>query len=86
MGESIWLYDASLPLAIVTAVIYAVPMVWQGYQTIFKYKTYYFLPVFVGAALEVGGYAARAVSSQQVDQIVCNYSLMAHPTNLLAAG
>jgi hypothetical protein len=68
--DSIWLYDANFPLAIVGAIIYSIPTVIQFYQTVIQYKAYYFLVVLVGACLEVGGYAARAVSIKQKTEIV----------------
>ncbi|KAH7314281.1 RTA1 like protein-domain-containing protein [Rhexocercosporidium sp. MPI-PUGE-AT-0058] len=67
--DSIWLFNPSLALAIVFAVIYAVPLVWQSYLTVFRYRAYYFSVVIVGAAFEVGGYVSRAVSIKRQDSI-----------------
>lgn len=69
--DSIWLYNANFPLAIASAVLYAIPMCIQFYQTIIQYKAYYFVVVLIGACLEVGGYIARAVSIKQSSEIVC---------------
>jgi len=69
-GDSIWLYNPSLPLSIIAAVLYFIPMVIQIYQTTFRYRALYFVPVLIGAMLEVGGYIARAISISQPDQIV----------------
>ncbi|KAF4629230.1 hypothetical protein G7Y89_g8919 [Cudoniella acicularis] len=63
--NSIWVYNPNFALAIIFAVLYLIPMVVQGYQTVVKYKASYFVVVLVGAALEVAGYAARAVSIKQ---------------------
>ena len=68
--DSIWLYDPSLALAIVFTVIYTLPLVWQIYLTVFRYRACYFSVVIVGAAFEVGGYISRAVSIKQEEQIV----------------
>lgn len=68
--NSIWLYDPSLPLAIVFTVIYTVPLAWQMYLTVVKYRASYFTVVIVGAAFEVGGYISRAASIQQEEEIV----------------
>ncbi|KAL5350220.1 hypothetical protein ACLOAV_005258 [Pseudogymnoascus australis] len=69
MGESIWTYDPNYPVSIVFAVFYAIPLFVQGYQTFIRYRSYYFWVVFVGALLEVGGYAARTVAIKHLDQI-----------------
>jgi hypothetical protein len=68
--DSIWLYDPNFPLAIVATVLYAITMVVQFWQTVFKYKSYYFIVVFFGALLEVGGYAARVASIKDYTSIV----------------
>lgn len=72
MGESIWTYDPNYPVSIVFAAFYAIPLFVQGYQTFIRYRSYYFWVVFVGALLEVGGYAARTVAIKHLDQIVRN--------------
>lgn len=69
--NSIWLYDPTFALAIVFAILYSIPMAIQFLQTITLYKSYYFIVVLVGVCLEVGGYAARAASIKQLDDIVC---------------
>jgi len=68
--NTIWLYDANFPLAIVAAVLYAIPMVYIFYQTCFKYKSYYFIVVFFGALLEFAGYVIRAISIKNYTSIV----------------
>jgi hypothetical protein len=69
-SSSIWLYNPNFPLAIVCAILYAIPTTIQFLQTIIMYKSYYFIVVLLGACLEVGGYIARAVSIKQPDTIV----------------
>ncbi len=69
-NDSIWLYNPSFSLAVLVAVLYAIPMIIQFYQTVLRYRSWYFLPVLFGALLEVGGYSARAVSVSQPNQIV----------------
>lgn len=68
--NSIWLYQPSFPLAIVFAALYLIPMLWQLYLAVFKHKSCYFIVVTIGAALEVGGYIARAVSIKHDTEIV----------------
>jgi hypothetical protein len=69
-NDSIWLYNPSFPLSILAAILYTFPMAIQFYQTVFHYRSWYFLPVLIGAMLEVGGYIARAYSTSHQDQIV----------------
>lgn len=73
--DSIWLYDPNLPLAIVATVLYAIPLLIQFWQSVFKYKSYYFIVVFLGALLEVGGYAVRTASIKDESSIVIPPSL-----------
>lgn len=68
--DSIWLYNPNFSLAILAAILYAILMAIQFWQTVLKHKAYYFIVVLVGACLEVGGYAARAVSIKHQNQIV----------------
>jgi len=77
-NDSIWLYNASTALAIVVAVLYLVPTCVLFWQTIIKYRSWFFLCVFIGSCLEVGGYIARAISSKQVTEIVCTPPLSSH--------
>lgn len=69
-SDSIWLYSASTALAIVVAIIYLIPTVVLAWQTFVKYRSWFFLCVLIGSALEVGGYIARAVSTKNVSDIV----------------
>ncbi|KAE8441896.1 hypothetical protein EG329_004202 [Mollisiaceae sp. DMI_Dod_QoI] len=68
-SDSIWLYNPNFPLSIVFAVLYLIPTVIQFWQTCIKYKSWYFVVVFVGACLEVAGYVVRAVSIKNLDSI-----------------
>ena len=68
--DHIWLYNPSFVLAILAAVFYFIPAVIQLYQTLIKYKSYYFIALFIGAILEVVGYAVRAVSIKNPTSIV----------------
>ncbi|KAF2178137.1 RTA1 like protein [Zopfia rhizophila CBS 207.26] len=68
-SESIWLYTASFPLAIIVAIIYLIPTLILTYQTLFKYRSWFFLCVLIGSVLEVGGYIGRAVSTKRVFEI-----------------
>jgi hypothetical protein len=79
--NSIWLYNPTFALAIVFAILYAIPMTIQFLQTVIIYKSYYFIVVLVGVCLEVGGYAARAASIKQPDKIVCTRPYETNPTS-----
>ncbi|KAF2491019.1 RTA1 like protein [Lophium mytilinum] len=68
-NDSIWLYTPSTALAIVVATLYLIPTSLLFYQTILKYRSWFFLCVLIGSCLEVGGYIARAVSTKQVTEI-----------------
>jgi hypothetical protein len=68
--NSIWLYNPSFALSVLGVILYAFPTTVQFYQTVVRYRAWYFLPVLVGGMLEVGGYIARAYSASHQDQIV----------------
>lgn len=68
--SSIYLYNPSLALSITYAVLYSIPFLIQFIQTVLLYKSYKFLVVLFGVALEVGGYVVRAVSIKHQDSIV----------------
>ncbi|KAF6840751.1 rta1 domain-containing protein [Colletotrichum musicola] len=61
---SVWLFDPSLPLAIVATVVYTAVFAWITYLTAYKYKSCYFICVPIGASFEVIGYAMRCYSTQ----------------------
>ncbi|CZR62608.1 related to Rtm1p [Phialocephala subalpina] len=68
-SDSIWLYNPNFALSIVFALLYLIPTTIQFWQTFFKYKSWYFVVVFVGACLEVAGYVVRAVSVKNLSSI-----------------
>ncbi|KAF2273213.1 RTA1-domain-containing protein [Westerdykella ornata] len=68
-GESIWLYSPSFPLSIVVAILYLVPTLVLAWQIIVKYRSWFFLCVLIGSAVEVVGYAVRAVSTKKQSDI-----------------
>ncbi|KAH6680160.1 RTA1 like protein-domain-containing protein [Halenospora varia] len=57
-------YNPSFAAAIIFAALFAISAVWHLYL-IAKFRTWYFIPLVIGAILEVMGYAARAISAQQ---------------------
>ena len=67
---SIWQYEPSYPLAIAGTVLYGILFLIIGYQTLFCYRAWFFIPVVIGAAIEVIGYAMRAYSTQNQMEIV----------------
>lgn len=72
--NSIYQYTPSTALAIVVAIIYLIPTLILGYQTLFKYRSWFFLCVWIGSAIEVAGYIVRAVSTKNVSDIVSTLS------------
>ncbi|KAF2266624.1 RTA1 like protein [Lojkania enalia] len=62
LEESIWTYPPSFALAIVVAIFYLVPTLILCWQTFIKYRSWFFLCVLIGSAIEVAGYIVRAVS------------------------
>ena len=69
-SSSIFLYNPTFALAIVFAVLYLIPLSIQFWQTILKYKAWYFVVVVTGAVLEVSGYVVRAVATKNLSSIV----------------
>lgn len=67
---SVWAYDPSFPLAVVTTVVYALIFIAIAYQTFMRHRTWYFAVVVVGAAMEVPGYAFRCYSIKNQSDIV----------------
>ncbi|CAO2658737.1 Nn.00g064600.m01.CDS01 [Neocucurbitaria sp. VM-36] len=67
--DSIWMYTPSIALAIVVAFIYLVPTLVLAWQTFIKYRSWFFLCVLIGSAIEVAGYVCRAVSAKLVAEI-----------------
>lgn len=73
--DSIYFYDPSLPASIVFTVLYVLPFLYQLYMTIIaprmgKYThTGYFIPILIGASLEVAGYGVRCGSVKRQDDI-----------------
>lgn len=70
-SDSIWMYPPSLALAILATVLYSVVFFTIFYQTIVKYRAWFFTTVVVGAAIEVVGYALRSYSAKQQTVLVC---------------
>lgn len=82
--NSIWSYNPSIALAITVAILYLIPTCILFLQTVIRYRSYFFLCVVFGSALEVGGYIARAVSTRHVDEIVRSLCLIDSHSNILA--
>lgn len=70
MADEVWMYNASLPLACVGAVVYGIIFLGITYLTTMKYRAWYFLPVVIGAAIEVVAYIMRAYSIKNSTMIV----------------
>ncbi|KAH7407238.1 RTA-like protein [Cadophora sp. MPI-SDFR-AT-0126] len=62
--ENYWShYEPSFALAIVTSIIFGILTVLHGWRLI-KARTWFCLPVFIGAIFEVVGFACRAVGNK----------------------
>ncbi|KAL0934856.1 rta1 domain-containing protein [Colletotrichum truncatum] len=86
---SVWLYEPSLPLAIVGTIVYTLIFAWITYLTAFKYRSWYFICVPIGAFCEVIGYAMRCYSTQAHQNIgifATSTSLIVLAPLLIAAG
>ncbi|KAK8001981.1 RTM1-like protein [Apiospora marii] len=86
---SVWLFEPSLPLAIVGTVVYAIATAWISYLTCYKYKAWYFVSVPIGGLCQVTGYALRAYSTQHHQDIgifASSTSLIILAPILIAAG
>lgn len=66
---SVWLFNPSLPLAIVATAVYTIATVWISYLTCYRYKAWYFVCVPIGGLCQVTGYAIRAYSTQNPQDI-----------------
>ncbi|KAG8667372.1 hypothetical protein FPOAC2_12535 [Fusarium poae] len=67
--QSIWMYDPSLPLAIIATAIYGLIFLVLAYQTLIKYRAWFFIVVVVGSAIEVAAYNLRIHSIQNQSEI-----------------
>lgn len=65
-------YRPSLVLGILGAVLFGIAFVGHSYR-LYQYRTWYFLPVMLGTAMEVVGYAFRLLSSQVNPYSVINF-------------
>jgi hypothetical protein len=72
---SIWMYDPSFPLAVVGTVVYGIIFLILAYQTLIKYRAWFFIVVVVGSAVEVAAYSLRIHSVQNQSEIVSNSSI-----------
>lgn len=70
------MYDPNFPLAIIGSVVYGLIFIIITYITCIKYRAWYFTPVVVGAAIEVGAYVSRAYAVKNQSEIVSVLSLI----------
>jgi hypothetical protein len=75
MGKSIYFYDPSLTASIIFTILYLLSFIYHLYLSVIapctgKFsRAGYFIPVTIGAAVEVGAYALRAASVKKPDNI-----------------
>ncbi|CEI40804.1 hypothetical protein FVEN_g1506 [Fusarium venenatum] len=67
--QSIWMYNPSLPLAIIATIIYGIIFLILAYQTLIRYRAWFFIVVVVGSAIEVAAYNLRTYSIQNPSEI-----------------
>jgi hypothetical protein len=75
MGSSIYFYDPSLTASIIFTILYIFPFIYHFHLSVVapwtgkSSRAGYFIPVMIGAAIEVGAYALRAASVKKPDNI-----------------
>ncbi|KAH6982450.1 RTA1 like protein-domain-containing protein [Ilyonectria robusta] len=57
-------YDPSVAAAVIFVVGFTISGLYHAFQ-IFKLKSYYFIPFFIGCVVEIIGYGARAVNATE---------------------
>lgn len=62
--KDVWMYNPSVALAILGAVVYGLIFIAITYLTFIRYRAWFFTVVVVGAAVEVAGYVLRAYSAK----------------------
>ncbi|KAK4178415.1 RTA1 like protein-domain-containing protein [Triangularia setosa] len=67
---SVWMYNPSLPPAVLFLVLYFFAWMYITYLTFYRYKTWYITVIPLGALLEVAGYAVRIYSVKNLRSIV----------------
>ncbi|KAL1841473.1 hypothetical protein VTJ49DRAFT_7028 [Mycothermus thermophilus] len=86
---SVWAYNPSFPLAVLSTVLYCILFVTITYQTFVRYRTWYFTVMVVGTAMEVPAYALRCYSIKNPSNIAIyatSLSLTVLAPVLVAAG
>lgn len=68
-------YTPSTALAVLGVVLFAISALWHSYQ-IYRWRTFYFIPVAVGCIMEVIGYTFRLLSSTKSPYNVDWYGVM----------
>jgi hypothetical protein len=69
--ESVWVYEPNFPLAVIGTIIYGFLFFYIAIQT-FRYRSWFFLTVVIGAGIDVVGYAMRVYSALNQTEIVCS--------------
>jgi hypothetical protein len=65
-----WLYKPSTTLAIVATILFGCLTAAQFYLSVLKYRSWYFIWVFIGALLETIGYLVRIISTRNLSESV----------------
>ncbi|KAK7408992.1 hypothetical protein QQX98_008811 [Neonectria punicea] len=67
--DDIWMYNPSLALAIIGTILYGIIFIVISYQTLVKYRAWYFTVVPIGAAVEVVAYILRSYSVKNQSEL-----------------
>lgn len=69
-SDSIWMYNPSFALAILGTVAYGIIFIITSYQTLIKYRAWYFVVVPIGATVELVAYIFRTYSVKNQSALV----------------
>lgn len=69
-SDSIWMYNPSLALAIIGAIVFGIIFTITSYQTLIKYRAWYFVVVPIGATVELVAYIFRTYSVKNLSALV----------------
>ncbi|KAH7151907.1 RTA1 like protein-domain-containing protein [Dactylonectria estremocensis] len=69
-SDSVWMYNPSFALSVIGTVVYGIIFLIISFQTLIKYRAWFFLVVPIGAALEVVAYILRTYSTKNQTALI----------------
>lgn len=63
-GFKLYRYNPSMAAAVIFALAFSITTLLHGYQ-MFRTRTWFFIPFFIGGTFELVGYVGRATSASQ---------------------